>query len=141
MNLLEAEGLRSLGVIAMNDASAESHGEPSIHGFHANYLLVFAALCVCTLISVATDLVDIPSRTLLAVVVLSVSVAKALFVMIYFMHLKFEGRWKFVLLAPTMILAVGLPLALLPDIGMHYYGWTDAAKDVAGPPQAVPEAD
>ncbi|MDQ3331121.1 MAG: cytochrome C oxidase subunit IV family protein [Planctomycetota bacterium] len=125
----------------MNDASQESHGKPSMHGFHANYLLVFVALCVCTLISVATDLVDFGSRTLLTIVVLAVAVAKALFVMIYFMHLKFEGRWKFVLLAPTLILAVGLPLALLPDIGMHYYRWTDAAKEGAGTPQAVLEAE
>jgi cytochrome c oxidase subunit 4 len=53
--------------------------------------------------------------------VLAVASAKALLVMIYFMHLKFEGRWKFVLLAPTIILALGLPLALLPDVGAHYY--------------------
>ena len=51
------------------------------------------------------------------VLVLSVATAKALFVMMYFMHLKFEGRWKYVLLSPTVILAIGLPLALLPDIG------------------------
>ena len=127
----------------MHDApheAQESHGTPSIHGFHANYLMVFVALCVCTLISVATDLVHIPNRTVLAVVVLAVAVAKALFVMAYFMHLKFEGRWKFVLLAPTMILAFGLPLALLPDIGMHYYQWTDAAEEGAGSPQRVQEA-
>ena len=41
--------------------------------------------------------------------------------MAYFMHLKFEGRWKYLLLAPTVSLAMGLPLALLPDIGVHYY--------------------
>ena len=119
----------------------ESHSQPTTHGFHANYLMVFMALCVCTLISVATDLVEIRSRVVLAVVVLAVAVAKALFVMAYFMHLKFEGRWKFILLAPTLILAVGLPLALLPDIGMHYYGWTEAAEEGAGPPQSVIESE
>jgi len=39
----------------------------------------------------------------------------------YFMHLKFEGAWKYVILLPTAILACGLPLALAPDIGLHYY--------------------
>lgn len=112
----------------MNDTSP--HG--TTHGFHANYLWVFVALCVCTALSVATDLVDLGSRAALAVVVLAVAVAKALFVMIYFMHLKFEGRWKFLLLAPTFILAAGLPLALLPDIGMHYYNWTEAAAEGVG---------
>jgi len=37
------------------------------------------------------------------------------------MHLKFERAWKYVLLAPTTILALGLPLALMPDVGEHYY--------------------
>ena len=37
------------------------------------------------------------------------------------MHLKYEGKWKFVLLAPTMILALAIVAALMPDIGSHYY--------------------
>ena len=112
----------------MNDP----HAEPAHAAPHANYLLVFVALCVCTALSVATDLVTFPSRLWLAVIVLAVATAKALFVVTYFMHLKFEGRWKFLLLTPTLILAVGLPLALLPDIGMHYYVWTDAAEEGGG---------
>jgi cytochrome c oxidase subunit 4 len=58
---------------------------------------------------------------MVAFAVLAVAVAKAQFVMRYFMHLKFEGAWKYVLLLPTAILACGLPLALAPDIGLHYY--------------------
>jgi cytochrome c oxidase subunit IV len=81
---------------------------------------IFIALCVCTLLSVVFDVVPM-NRVLVAVLVLAVAVAKAQFVMRYFMHLKFEGRWKYVLLLPTAILAVGLPLALAPDIAMHYY--------------------
>ncbi len=101
----------------------------STHG--ANYFLIFVALCVCTVVSVATDLVHLPGRYTLATIVLAVAVAKALFVVTYFMHLKFEGRWKFLLLTPTLILAFGLPLALLPDIGIHYYQWTEAAREGA----------
>jgi len=87
---------------------------------HVNYLLIFIALCVCTGISVVFDLVPW-DRRLVAFLVLAVAVAKAQFVMRYFMHLKFEGAWKYVLLLPTAILACGLPLALAPDIGLHYY--------------------
>ena len=54
------------------------------------------------------------------VIVLAVATAKALFVMMYFMHLKFEVNWKYVLLAPTTILAIGVPLAIIPDIGLSY---------------------
>lgn len=92
------------------------------HAQHtAPYFAVFIALCVCTFLSVAADIYRPDSRLLLIVIVLSIATAKALFVMAYFMHLKFEGKWKFVLLAPTIILACGIPLALTPDIGVHYY--------------------
>ena len=90
-------------------------------GHHVNYWLIFLALCVCTALSVVADLIHLDNKFVVAFIVLSIASAKALFVMTYFMHLKFEGRWKFVLLAPTIILAIGLPLALLPDIGVHYY--------------------
>jgi cytochrome c oxidase subunit 4 len=94
---------------------------------HVWYFGVFLALCVLTGVSVLCDLVHIPVRRIhginpiLAALVLSVATAKAFFVMTRFMHLKFEGRWKYLLLTPTVILAMGLPLALLPDVGVHYY--------------------
>ncbi|MGD9858256.1 MAG: cytochrome C oxidase subunit IV family protein [Planctomycetaceae bacterium] len=87
---------------------------------HVNYMAIFIALCVCTILSVVFDVVPL-NRKVVAIAVLAVAVAKAQFVMRYFMHLKFEGAWKYVLLLPTAILACGLPLALAPDIGLHYY--------------------
>ncbi|MBW3541760.1 MAG: cytochrome C oxidase subunit IV family protein [Planctomycetes bacterium] len=110
--------------------------EPPIAGEHeqshhaANYLMVLGVLLVFTLLSVVFDVVDMKGKTvlgvfngslLLIVLVLAVAAAKALCVMAYFMHLKFERNWKYVLLAPTIILAMGLPLALMPDIGVPYY--------------------
>ena len=88
---------------------------------HANYLLVFAALCGLTLVSVAFDLLPSPPKLVLAGLVLGVAAAKAGFVMVYFMHLKFEGAWKYTVLVPTALLGAGLVLALLPDIALHYY--------------------
>ncbi len=96
--------------------AADAHHEHH----HVNYLAIFIALCVCTALSVLFDVVPL-NRYFVAVAVLAVAVAKAQFVMRYFMHLKFEGAWKYVLLLPTAILACGLPLALAPDIGLHYY--------------------
>ena len=98
------------------------HGD---HQPHFDSWKIFIALCVCTGASWLADeaygwgVVD--SRKVIAVLVLAIAVAKAQFVMRYFMHLKFEGRWKYVLLLPTAILACGLPLALAPDIALHYY--------------------
>ncbi len=91
------------------------------HDAHqANYFLVFAALCVFTLLSILADVVNLPYGFKI-VAVLAVATCKALCVMAWFMHLKFERAWKYVLLAPTVILALGLPLALMPDVGVHYY--------------------
>lgn len=96
------------------------HAAHAEHHPHANYLAIFVALCICTALSAIFDLLPLNRRTI-AVLVLAVAVAKAQYVMRYFMHLKFEGKWKYVLLLPTAILACGIPLALAPDIGLHYY--------------------
>jgi len=95
-----------------------SHDDHNTH--HVNYLAIFLILCVCTALSVIFDVLHM-SKPVTIVLVLAVACAKALCVMMFFMHLKFEGNWKFVLLAPTTILAIGLPLALFPDIGASYY--------------------
>lgn len=93
----------------------------SEHGHDVNYLGVFIALCVFTALSVLFDVFEYSNPAVLIVLVLGVASAKATCVMLFFMHLKFEGNWKFIILAPTTILAIGLPLALLPDVGVHYY--------------------
>lgn len=126
--------------------------EEHTYGHHVWYFGVFFALCVLTGISVLCDLFHINSRViaginvLLAALVLSVAAAKALFVMMFFMHLRFEGRWKFLLLSPTLILALGLPLALLPDVGRHYYTTdvpqsTAQVTDLGGPENAPAERE
>ena len=87
-----------------------------------NYMIIFFALCGFTALSVVSDVAkDMMSYGALIVVVLAIASAKAACVMLYFMHLKFEGNWKFIILAPTTILAIGLPLSLMPDVGLHYY--------------------
>jgi len=98
------------------------------------YMAVFGVLCVFTLLSAGADMLPIKeagdqpesgktafSTPVIAVIVLAIAVAKASCVMLFFMHLKWERGWKYVLLAPTTILAIGLPIALMPDIGFHYY--------------------
>ncbi len=117
---------------------ADEHGHHRVH-----YLLIFIVLCIFTGLSVLCDVADMKGKEifglngtiLLAFLVLAVAVAKALCVMLFFMHLKFERNWKYVFLGPTTILAIGLPLALLPDIGVHYY------KVDVPQPQSTVDAD
>lgn len=98
----------------------EHHDE---HHHNVPYAAIFYLLCIFTGISWLADECRefIPGHGILVTIVLAVAAAKASCVMLYFMHLKFERRWKFVLLAPTFILACGLPLALIPDVGLNYY--------------------
>lgn len=114
---------------AVTHAADAAHHDDG-HGSHPhiNYFSIFIALCICTLLSAAADKLGDwglfegqRGKRIIAVLVLAIAVAKAQFVMRYFMHLKFEGLWKYVLLLPTAILACGLPLALAPDIALHYY--------------------
>jgi len=105
--------------------------EHEVH--HGRYALVFGALCLLTLGSIVSDVVDIDSKALLVVIVMAIAVAKSTCVALFFMHLKFERNWKYVLLAPTTVLAIGLPVALLPDVGIHYYRTDVPQMRVAAP--------
>ena len=115
--------------------AAGDSGPHEGHFPHVNYWVIFAILCVLTALSWLADKMGdyglLHKGTMLTFIVLAVATAKALFVMGYFMHLKFEGPWKFVLLAPTIILAMAIPAALMPDIGSHYYDY-DVPQTRAG---------
>ncbi|MFN0053284.1 MAG: cytochrome C oxidase subunit IV family protein [Planctomycetales bacterium] len=98
------------------------HDEHHAEHHHVNYWAIFGALCLLTAASwLADEVGGSLGKVLLGVIVLTIASFKAMFVMLYFMHLKFEGKWKIVLLAPTIILAVAIIAALMPDIGAHYY--------------------
>lgn len=102
--------------------SQHETGAHEEHHPHVNYMAVFGALCALTVASVIADSIGgVIGKVLVGLIVLVVASFKAMFVMLYFMHLKFEGKWKFVLLAPTMVLALAIIAALTPDIGLHYY--------------------
>ena len=46
------------------------------------------------------------------------AVIKAGLVGWYFMHLKFEGNWVYILIVPAFVLATILVLALMPDMAL-----------------------
>jgi caa(3)-type oxidase subunit IV len=103
--------------------------EPSTQGHHAEsgirpYLVVFAALCIFTLISFVVNS-QVTSGNITAatgfVMILGVAVVKAVLVATYFMHLLFDwGRLYFVII-PVMIMATMLVVVLLPDIVLAWH--------------------
>lgn len=119
---------RPSGASAADHAVAEhangaGHAAHAPHGSPALYLTVFGLLCVLTGASFCTYTDwwrhNVPQ---LAgwYFMLAVAVCKALLVAMFFMHLRWEASWKYVLTIPTLFMAVFLMVALIPDIGMRY---------------------
>ena len=48
---------------------------------------------------------------------MAVSCAKAMLVILFFMHLMWEANWKYVLTIPSAMMSIFLLLMLIPDIG------------------------
>ena len=69
------------------------------------------------------------SSSILLLGLLVLAIIKAGLVGWYFMHLKFEGKWVYLLIVPAIILATILVLALVPDQAMKPVD-TDAEETV-----------
>jgi cytochrome c oxidase subunit 4 len=41
-------------------------------------------------------------------------------VILFFMHLKWEANWKWVLTVPASLMSILLILALIPDVGLRF---------------------
>lgn len=105
----------------MSEHTHATHDEHASHGGLSKYLAVAAALMVLTAISfwvANSPLMETPSVGWL--VMMAVSVTKAMLVIMFFMHLIWEANWKYVLTIPCMIMSVLLVMALVPDVYMRY---------------------
>ncbi len=104
---------------------AEEHQQEA----HAPYLLVFFWLAILTGVEYfyAAGLKDF--FVILLGGLLALAGVKAGLVGWYFMHLKFEGSWVYLLIVPAIILATILVLALIPDQAMKPVD-TDAEETV-----------
>ncbi len=104
----------------MTDQPHDQHDES--HGGTGLYVSVFIALCVLTSLSFLTYFPfwrhHIPvgaSR----VFMIGVSCTKAMLVILFFMHLKWETNWKWMLTVPASLMSIFLVCVLIPDIGFR----------------------
>jgi cytochrome c oxidase subunit 4 len=100
---------------------AAEHSTDS-HGGLAQYIYVFIALCVLTSASFFTysDYWPFPNQPKIGwAFMMAVSCTKAMLVILFFMHVKYEASWKYVLTIPAGFMSIFLILALVPDIGMR----------------------
>lgn len=114
-----------------------SHNHTHVPGGVGKYIAVFLALCVLTAISFAVgnsqQLRENAPGVMMAMM-MAVSCAKAALVILFFMHLKYEANWKYVLTIPATIMSFFLVLMLIPDVGQRtrYYTeerWLYAAEE------------
>jgi len=85
------------------------------------YLFVFGTLLVLTLVTVGVSYLHLP-HTPAVVIGLSIAIAKASLVAMYFMHLKGEKPMVYWPLGLTAFLFVGLIAALLFSESDHLFG-------------------
>ena len=93
-----------------------SHATPQIGVF----VVVFGMLCALTALSfwiANSPLMD--NRVVGWGAMMTISITKALLVILFFMHLWWERSWKYVLTIPALIMAVLLVVLLVPDVGFR----------------------
>jgi cytochrome c oxidase subunit IV len=103
----------------------QAHDSAVAHDEHvgiAKYIYVFVALCVLTAMSFFTYSSYWPFHAQPNIgrsFMMAVSCTKAMLVILFFMHVKYEANWKYVLTIPAAFMSMFLLLALVPDIGMR----------------------
>lgn len=83
---------------------------------HAPYLKVWAGLAILTFVEYYYASIFKSYFLILLLGLLFLAVVKAGMVGWYFMHLKFEGNWVYIMIIPAFILATIIVLALSPDM-------------------------
>ncbi|MCA9259333.1 MAG: cytochrome C oxidase subunit IV family protein [Planctomycetales bacterium] len=99
-----------------HDHSHESHGSVKL------YVSVAVALLILTFCSYLTDTPLWPfgeSTAIKRMWMMAVSCTKAMLVIMFFMHLKWEANWKWVLTIPASLMSIFLVFMLVPDVGMR----------------------
>ncbi len=110
-----------------------AHADHEHHGGLGLYIYVFFALCVLTGASFFTYSAAWPfkgenQQWVGWTFMMAVSCTKAMLVIMFFMHVKYEKSWKYVLTVPTAMMAVFLVLMLIPDVGMRTEHYDEVRK-------------
>lgn len=85
------------------------------HKEHPKYMKIFWILLVLTVAEVAVVYMPLP-KIVIALLLIGMACSKALYVALYFMHLKFEKRTLMVIALTPFIICVFLVFMLLPDL-------------------------
>lgn len=92
--------------------------ERTKHPTAGTTLGIYGWLIALTVLEVGVVLAGWP-RTAIAVFLVATALAKALLIALYFMHLKFDRRWVWLLPGIPVAIGIVFVLALFPDIVFH----------------------
>jgi cytochrome c oxidase subunit 4 len=123
-------------------AHAAEHSEGSHDGI-AQYIYVFIALCLLTTASFFTysDYWPFHEQPKIGwAFMMAVSCTKAMLVILFFMHVKYEASWKYVLTVPAAFMSIFLILALVPDIGLRGHWLSEERELYMAAPRAPHKA-
>ena len=102
------------------------------------FVLVFLMLCGLTALSFWISRSHLMDDQLTGwAAMMAVSIAKALLVALFFMHLIWEKRWKYALTIPAMTMGTLLVLLLVPDIGLRYERYSRERSETAAEQQSA----
>jgi len=97
--------------------NAPTHGQSLPEPHHkVNYLAIFLFLVILTVVTVAVAFINIKSELAKVLLALTIASVKAAFVVLYFMHVKFEGKLIYLILIVPVVFCILLVVALIPDI-------------------------
>jgi len=138
-----AAGENSHSVGGRNDDQGHGdHGHDEHHDEHHGglriYIYVFVALCVLTTASFFTYSSAWPWKNTPQVgwaFMMAVSCTKAMLVILFFMHVKYEANWKYVLTIPAGMMSIFLMLMLVPDVGMRTRWYSEERQSFVGTPK------
>jgi len=96
---------------------------------HAPYWKIWAILAALTAVEYFYALIFKDHFPVLVLGLVSLALVKAGMVGWFFMHLKFERKWVYILIIPACVMAVFLTLALCPDMAMKPIVEENAGED------------
>ena len=115
-----------------SDTDASVHATKDRKPFFAIVFVMLLALTAMSFWVANSHLMENPTTGWAAM--MAISTAKAMLVILFFMHLWWEKSWKYILTVPVTIIGVVLVLLLIPDIGNRFATYSKTRQTAAPEP-------
>lgn len=115
-----------------SDTDASTHAAKDRKPFFAMVFVMLLALTAMSFWVANSHLMENPTTGWTAM--MAISAAKAMLVILFFMHLWWEKSWKYILTVPVTIIGVVLVLLLIPDVGNRFATYSKTRQAAAPEP-------